>query len=80
MSRAGEVEARPPAEIIISVSLHIYSDDCDIYLQSGEYRHRYGIGGEEGDEPKHSIHAALNLQMIKMKVKLFSIFLFLNSL
>ena len=38
----------------------------NIDLQSGEYRHRYGVGGEEWDETKHSIHAALNLQLIKM--------------
>ena len=37
-------------------------------LQSGEYRHRYGVGGEEGDETKHSIHAALHLKIIRMLI------------
>ena len=34
MSRAGEVEARPPAEIIISVSLRIYTQMIVIFTCS----------------------------------------------
>ena len=45
--------------------LNMYYGDI-IDLQSGEYRHRYGVGGEEGDETKHSIYAALHLKIIRM--------------
>ena len=47
-------------------------DDVGVFvdvddLQSGEYWDGDGVGGEEGDEAKHPIHAALNLQIVKMR-------------